>query len=49
MLATLDQAKSPLHLALGKFAYEHIRDALTARLDAPNAQQDIALSVMEDV
>jgi NAD(P)-dependent dehydrogenase (short-subunit alcohol dehydrogenase family) len=48
MLVTIDEEKPPLRLALGKFAYEHIRDALTKRLASVEAQKVIALSVMGD-
>ncbi len=44
MIEAADSDHPPLRLALGSTAYENIRAALTKRLEALEAQRDIALS-----
>lgn len=44
MIACADSASPPLRLTLGSIAYDSIRKALTERLQALEAQKDIALS-----
>ncbi|EWY36272.1 short-chain dehydrogenase [Skermanella stibiiresistens SB22] len=44
IIEAADSDHPPLRLALGSTAYENIRAALTKRLDALEAQRDIALS-----
>jgi NAD(P)-dependent dehydrogenase (short-subunit alcohol dehydrogenase family) len=44
MIAAADSDHPPLRLALGSTAYENIRAALTKRLEALEAQRDVAFS-----
>lgn len=44
IIATADQDRPPLRLALGSTAYDHIHAALANRLQALEAQRDVAFS-----
>ncbi len=45
ILASMDETKAPRRLVLGSDAYTQIREALTGRLAALEAQQDLACSM----
>jgi hypothetical protein len=49
MIDSVDRSPAPKRLTLGSTAYTSIRAALTDRLDALDAQKDIALSTDVDV
>ena len=44
MIASADEERPPLRLALGSTAYERIERALAERLDAIRAQRPVALA-----
>ncbi|HWV71244.1 MAG TPA: SDR family oxidoreductase [Pseudosphingobacterium sp.] len=44
MIDSVEQKPAPLRLALGSDAYYHVRTSLVARLEALDAQKDIALA-----
>jgi hypothetical protein len=48
MIDSADSRPTPQRLAMGSSSYTHIHEALTHRLNALEAQKDVAFSTDED-